>query len=201
MASKQNADKPQRKRTQRFNHPFPSVTRGHSTQGHNKEHRAILTCFRDAHIPQALCSLCPLAQRVVKKKNHVGSSCHQYLPIRLMYFHFRTNDSESQHSRRPLIYANMFLARPKGTRFSLPPLRSRQIVPIHHLRATRASSCFPTFKPCSFSCPKGTRFTHPPLRSGQIVPIHHLRAARASSYFFHSFPSIQPHGQSFQPEG
>jgi hypothetical protein len=30
-----------------FNHPFPSVTRGHSTQGHNKEHRANLTCFKD----------------------------------------------------------------------------------------------------------------------------------------------------------
>ena len=103
MASKQNADKPQRKRTQRFNHPFPSVTRGH------REHRAILTCFRDAHIPQALCSLCPLAQRVVKKNHVWGSSCHQYLPIRLMYFHFRTNDSESQHSRRPLIYANITL--------------------------------------------------------------------------------------------
>ncbi len=65
-----------------FNHPFPSVTRGH------REHRAILTCFRYPHIPQALCSLCPLAQRVVKKKimsgvAHVTNICQSDLYISL----------------------------------------------------------------------------------------------------------------------
>ena len=78
MASKQNADKPQRKRTQRFNHPFPSVTRGH------REHRAILTCFsRCAYTSSSVLSVSSSAAG--GKKNHVGSSCHQYLPIRLMY--------------------------------------------------------------------------------------------------------------------
>ena len=63
MASKQNADKPQRKRTQRFNHP------------------------------------CPLAQRVVKKNHVWGSSCHQYLPIRLIHkSEGREHGQESPHS-------------------------------------------------------------------------------------------------------
>ena len=84
MASKQNADKPQRKRTQRFNHPFPSVTRGH------REHRANLTCFKDQLIARNFSGVSSVlsvsSSAAGGKKNHVwGSSCHQYLPIRLIH--------------------------------------------------------------------------------------------------------------------
>ena len=79
MASKQNADKPQRKRTQRFNHPFASLL----PNGHPRSRPSGLLAIY-ALSRYVLRSLEDTEQRVVKK-NHVGSSCHQYLPIRLMY--------------------------------------------------------------------------------------------------------------------
>ena len=79
MASKQNADKPQRKRTQRFNHPFASLL----PNGHPRSRPSGLLAIY-ALSRYVLRSLEDTEQRVVKK-NHVGSSCRQYLPIRLMY--------------------------------------------------------------------------------------------------------------------
>ena len=63
-----------------FNHPFPSVT---STQGHNKGHRAqraqsqsdvlqISAYTSSSVLIMPLGALCPLAQRVVKKKSCLG---------------------------------------------------------------------------------------------------------------------------------